>query len=123
MGEASPKDAEARIRSAWEAGNLAAATTEALRLYGPEVLGFLVAVHREESAAEEAFSIFAERLWRGIARFGWKSSARTWLYVLARNASSDERRARARARRRRASPEEAPISQSPRASGPRRSRF
>ena len=111
MGEASPKGAEARIRSAWDSGNLAAATTEALRLYGPEVLGFLVAVHREESAADEAFSIFTERLGRGIARFGWKSSVRTWLYILARNASSDELRAKARDRRRRASPEEAPISQ------------
>jgi RNA polymerase sigma-70 factor (ECF subfamily) len=111
MLERGPTEPEESIRATWLSGDFAGATTAALRLYGPEVLGFLVAVHRDETAAEEAFSIFTERLWRGIARFEWKCSVRTWSYVLARNASMDERRGEVRRRRGLASPSEAPISE------------
>jgi RNA polymerase sigma-70 factor (ECF subfamily) len=105
-------EAEESIRSAWELGDFARATTDMLCYYGPEVLGFLAAVHHDESAAEEAFSVFAENLWRGIAHFEWKCSVRTWLYAVARNASLDVRRGAAR-RRRLVSTSDGPISEIP----------
>jgi RNA polymerase sigma-70 factor, ECF subfamily len=102
---------ETSIRDAWDAGDFAAATTAALRRYGPEVLGFLVAMQNDHSRAEDAFSLFAERLWLGISRFEWKSSVRTWSYVLARNAAADLRRREARHQRARVTLSSAPVSE------------
>jgi RNA polymerase sigma-70 factor, ECF subfamily len=101
---------EADIRTAWERGDFAAATTIALRLYGPEVLGFLVATLRDNDKAEEAFSVFAERLWETMNRFEWKCSVRTWSYLLARNAYADLHRREARHHRARVALSNAPIS-------------
>jgi len=78
---------EARIREHLEAGDLAAAATEALRGYGAEILGYLVSVLRDESAASDVFADFSEDLWRGIAGFRQHSSFRTWAYKLAWNAA------------------------------------
>lgn len=61
-----------------------------LRGYGPEILGFLVAVGPRE--AEDAFSQFCEDLWRGLPRFRADSSFRTWAYALARHAAERMRR-------------------------------
>jgi RNA polymerase sigma-70 factor, ECF subfamily len=102
---------EASIRAAWEAGDFAGATTAALRGYGPEVLGFLVAMQHDHGRAEEAFSLFAERLWKGMNRFEWKSSVRTWSYVLARNAAADLHRRESRHQRKRVEMSSAPISE------------
>jgi RNA polymerase sigma-70 factor (ECF subfamily) len=83
---------ESDVRDAWERGDLAGATTAALRSYGPEVLGFLVAICKDRNKAEEAFSLFAETLWQGMSRFEWKCSVRTWAYLLARHAVADVHR-------------------------------
>jgi RNA polymerase sigma-70 factor, ECF subfamily len=99
--EARRHEAESQIRAAWEAGDFSGATTVALRQYGPEVLGFLVALNKDHVAAEEAFSRFAERLWHGMQRFEWKCSVRTWAYLLARNAATDVHRGEARHQRHR----------------------
>jgi RNA polymerase sigma-70 factor, ECF subfamily len=77
---------EAKVRALCEAGDLRAASNMALRGYGPEVLGFLGAVLGDPTEAEEVFSLFCEDLWKGLARFEWRSSLRTWAYTLARNA-------------------------------------
>jgi RNA polymerase sigma-70 factor (ECF subfamily) len=37
---------------------------------------------------EEIFSDLCEDLWRGLETFAWRSSLRTWLYVLARHATA-----------------------------------
>lgn len=95
---------EAEIRKAWQAGDFSAATTAALQSYGPEVLGFLAALYKSHDAAEEAFALFAERLWQGISRFEWRCSVRTWAYLLARNAAADLRRGEARHQRARVHP-------------------
>ena len=68
----------------------------ALRMYGAEVYGFLVALHRSGAEADDAFSLFTERLWTTFGGFQWRCSVRTWAYLLARNASSTLRRGEAR---------------------------
>lgn len=90
-----PRDAE--IRARWEAGDHDGAATEAIRRYGPEILGLLLALHGgDEDAAGEVFSMFGEQLWRGLPGFAWSCSVRTWAYVIARNASRGYRRAQRR---------------------------
>lgn len=96
-------DAEARIRAAWERRAFDRALTDALTAYGPEILGLLVAMHRDHDEASEAFSIFAERLWKAMDRFEFKCSMRTWAYMVARRVSLDMMRS-AKARRRRQRP-------------------
>jgi len=93
---------EADIRARWEARDLDAAATLALRRYGPEIFGFLLALHHgDEDEAADVFATFAEQLWRGLGRFGWQSSLRTWAYAIARHTSSSHRRAAQRWARRR----------------------
>ncbi len=77
---------EAPIRAACEANDVTEATRRALELYGPEILGYLVALTHDGGLADDAFSYFCERLWRGLPDFRWEASLRTWVYVLARNA-------------------------------------
>jgi len=77
---------EERIRAAWDADQLAMAAELAIEGYGREVLGFLVTTLGSEQDASEVFSLLCEDLWRGLARFEWRCSMRTWLYVLARHA-------------------------------------
>jgi RNA polymerase sigma-70 factor (ECF subfamily) len=74
-----------------------------VRGYGPEIYGFLCAVHQGETEASEAFSELAEALWRGLPAFAWKSTARTWAYAVARNITRSRKRDAARRGRRLAS--------------------
>lgn len=78
---------EACTRCAWSD-----AATAALQGYGDELLGFLVALARNEADASDAFATFAEDMWRSLPRFAWQSSFRTWAYTLARNAYARLRR-------------------------------
>jgi RNA polymerase sigma-70 factor, ECF subfamily len=68
------------------------AATLAFETYGPELYGFLVNHFGGESGAGEVFGQVGEDLWRGLPMFGFRCSVRTWMYVLARNASSRYRR-------------------------------
>jgi RNA polymerase sigma-70 factor (ECF subfamily) len=89
---------EAAVRDRCAAGDVDEATTRALRLYGREVFGFQCALAKSESDASEAFSIFAEELWRSLGRFAWESTLRTWVYTLARRAVSRDLRRKRRDR-------------------------
>lgn len=75
-----------RIRQYCAVDDWSGAATEALRQYGPEVLGFLYAALGNQTDARDAFSLFSESLWRGLPRLRWQSSFRTWAYALARAA-------------------------------------
>jgi RNA polymerase sigma-70 factor, ECF subfamily len=85
-------DAENAIRARAEKGDADGAVTDALRLYGAELYGFLVALAKNEADASDAFSHFSERLWRTMNEFSWECSLRAWCYRLARNALVDVRR-------------------------------
>jgi RNA polymerase sigma-70 factor (ECF subfamily) len=78
---------EARIASELERGAFAEAAAEVVRGYGPQILGYLRAVLRDEATADEAFAQFSEDLWKGIARFRRESSIKTWAYTVAWNAA------------------------------------
>ena len=93
MGDPGDRDAAERaIRRLCEAGDHAEATTAALRAYGMELLGFLRALAADHDLAAEAFAELGEDVWRGLPRFRWESSLRSWLYALARNALAQLRR-------------------------------
>jgi RNA polymerase sigma-70 factor, ECF subfamily len=92
-GDGAPEEA---IRAHHARGDLGAAATLAVETYGPEIYGFLRAIARDDAVADDAFSTFAEHLWRGLAGFRWEASLRTWAYALARNALHRVRRDPAR---------------------------
>ena len=83
---------EARIRAAATATNWRAAAAGVLEGYGDEILGYLVAVMRSETDAEDAFSMFCESVCTALPQFRWECTVRTWAYSLARNAAYGVRR-------------------------------
>jgi RNA polymerase sigma-70 factor (ECF subfamily) len=91
---------EQGVRSFCERGDYAAGATLSLKGYGPEIFGFLVAVHRSESEASDIFSQVAEAIWLGLPTFAWESTLRTWAYGVARNLSKTSKRNAARRERR-----------------------
>lgn len=91
---------ERDIRHCLDQGDHAGAATLALRGYGPELYGFLLAFHRDEHDCAEVFSRFCEHLWRDLPGFRGESSFRTWAYCLARHASLNYRRDDRRRQRR-----------------------
>lgn len=68
-------------------GDVAGATTLTLRAYGPDLMGFLWGLLREEDAVRDVYGQFCEDLWRGIRSFKGRSAYRTWAYQLAHNAA------------------------------------
>ena len=83
---------EARTRAACDAEHWTDAATSAIQGYGEEILGYLVAMTRNETDAADAFSLFAEDLWKGVRKFRWECTLRTWAYGLARHALARVRR-------------------------------
>jgi RNA polymerase sigma-70 factor (ECF subfamily) len=88
MSNVDNADAEAEIRSRWDAGDLEGAATCALHCYGSEVFSYLMAITRNEPEASDVYADFCEAMWRGLPDFRWQCSFRTWAYVLARHALS-----------------------------------
>jgi RNA polymerase sigma-70 factor, ECF subfamily len=91
---------EAKITELLSRGDLAGAASTGMRAYGPQVLGYLVAILRDRDDAYEAFSEFAEEMWKSLARFAGESSFRTWCYGIAWHVAkrSQKRHARGRTR-------------------------
>lgn len=86
MAEPSDPDPEAELRALCNEQRFGEAATLIFARYGRELMTYVVAIARSETDGAEAFSQFTEDLWRGLPRFRWQSSARTWCYTLARNA-------------------------------------
>lgn len=74
---------ETRVQELLAAGDHRGAASEAIRGLGPKVLGYLRSILRDDEDAADAFSHFAEDLWRGIGGFRGESSFKTWAYKLA----------------------------------------
>jgi len=92
---------DARVRDLVAKGDLRGAAAEAIRGLGPEVLRYLRATLRDEADAADAFSHFAEGLWRGLPAFRGECTLRTWALRLAVNAAANVRNAAWRRRVRR----------------------
>jgi RNA polymerase sigma-70 factor, ECF subfamily len=92
MNEAERVLFETQVRTLCSKGDFDGAATQAIRGYGGEIFGFLIAVHRDETAASDSFSAFAEGLWRSLPTFAWGSTLRTWAYAIARNVARHAKR-------------------------------
>lgn len=80
-------DLDERVRELLAGGDAAAAAVLVIEGLGPKILGYLRAVLRDEADAADAFSLWCEKIWRGIASFRGESSIRTWSFKIAWNAS------------------------------------
>ncbi len=96
-----------QIRALLAHGQVGDAATNVLQQLGPQVLHYLRTALRNEADATEAFSQFAENVWKGLGAFRFDCSLRTWAYRVARNAASDLRKQPWRQRRRRLATTEA----------------
>jgi RNA polymerase sigma-70 factor (ECF subfamily) len=76
---------EADIDALLLAGDAKRAAEEAIRAYGPSVLGLLHRLLARPELADDAFSLFAEQLWSSMATFERRATMRTWCFRLARN--------------------------------------
>ena len=81
-------DVETRILALLDQRDVSGAATEAIRSYGPQILGYLTAVLRDGDQAHDVFSQFAEDLWKGLPGFRRESAVRTWAFRLAWHAAS-----------------------------------
>ncbi len=77
------REAEQNVQALLAKGDHRGAASEAIRGFGPKVLGYLRSILRDDEDATDAFSHFAEDLWRGIPGFRGESSFKTWCFKLA----------------------------------------
>ncbi len=90
-----------RVKELLASGDVAGAATAALRELGPTILRYLRSLLRDEADARDAFSQFAENLWKGLPEFRAESSLRTWAFRLAWHAALNVRDEAWRRRRQR----------------------
>ena len=77
---------EQEVRALCEREDIGGAVERTLQGYGREILRLMHSVMHQPDAARDAFSLFSENLFKGLPKFRWESSLRTWSYRLARNA-------------------------------------
>ena len=78
---------DARIAELLAAGDRPGAATAAIQEFGPPVLRYLRSMLRNEDDASDAFSIFAENVWRGLSTWRGEGSLKAWSFRLAYNAA------------------------------------
>lgn len=74
------------------AGEHEAAVTKTIEGHGPNIVGYLCAVLRDDDAALDVFGHFCEQLWKSIGAFRGESAFRTWVYTLVMRSVSHYRR-------------------------------
>jgi len=79
---------EARVAALSQSGQHAAAARAVIEGLGQPVLGYLRALLKDPAAADDAYSIWAENVWKGMASWRRASSVRAWSYRVAWNAAS-----------------------------------
>lgn len=89
-------EADQELRALVESGDLEGAATRFMERYGGDILAFLVVRLKNQSAASDVFSEFTEDFWRGLEKFQWRTTLRSWGYTLARNAANRFQRSRHR---------------------------
>jgi RNA polymerase sigma-70 factor (ECF subfamily) len=76
-------DLDVRVRRLLTAGDPSSAAELAIRELGPPVIRFVRSSLRDEELAADAFSEFAEDLWKGLSSFRGDASVRTWAFRVA----------------------------------------
>lgn len=87
----SPEQAYPAVHKLGAEGDWEGASALALAELGPEIFGFLTALHPPPGDARLVFEKFSERLSRRLPTFDWTCSLRTWAYKQARQTSLDFR--------------------------------
>src|SRR5262249_16650333 len=87
MDDAARAQLESDLKKRCDEGKHDEAATIALRAYGSEIYGFLIAIHKNQEDASDVFSLFSESFWRGLPKFGWQGTLRAWAYTIARHAA------------------------------------
>jgi len=82
---------EERERSLTAAGQDSAAATEVIEALGPDILRYLRSLLQDEEEAADAFSHFAEMLWRALPGLPPHEPVRTWAFHVAWQAALDLR--------------------------------
>jgi RNA polymerase sigma-70 factor (ECF subfamily) len=77
------EDADRRVAELLALGRVDPAATLVIETYGPEITGYLRAMLRDDAAAGDAFSVFCENVWKGLAGFRGEASLRVWCYRIA----------------------------------------
>jgi RNA polymerase sigma-70 factor (ECF subfamily) len=80
-------DVEARVTALLAEKEYRGAATEVIRGYGPRALGYLHRLLGNDADAADAFSMFAEQVWRGMPNFEGRSSVKTWAFKAAWSAA------------------------------------
>jgi len=78
---------EARVRDLLAVDDRPGAATAAIQEFGPPVLRYLRSLLRDEDDASDAFSMFAENVWRGLSTWRGEGSLKAWCFRLAWNAA------------------------------------
>jgi RNA polymerase sigma-70 factor (ECF subfamily) len=84
-------DVDTAVRERLAVGDGAGAATVAIRALGSDVNKFLHYLLRNEADALDAFSEFAERLWRGLPELRADGSLRAFAFRVASRAAYDVR--------------------------------
>lgn len=91
---------ETALRHAFDAGAFDDVAARLIERHGNTVQAFVRDRVRDEVETQEVYAQFLEDLWRGLPRFSFRASLRSWAFTLARNAAArhlrDPRRRRAR---------------------------
>jgi RNA polymerase sigma-70 factor (ECF subfamily) len=98
---AAPSHDDDRAGALLARGDLHGAAEAVIRDYGPQLLGYLASVLRNDGDAADVFSQFTEDLWRGLPGFRGECPLRVWAYRLAWHAAARHLRDPYRARGRR----------------------
>ncbi len=83
---------EQRVRALTATGQASAAATHVIQALGPDLLRYLRSLLQDEEEAADAFSHFAELLWRALPGMPARDSLRTWCFHLAWQAALDLQR-------------------------------
>jgi len=84
MGEDS---LEERVRALLSTGAHERAATEAIRELGPRALRYVRMIVRGEADAEDAFSLWAEGVWKGLPGFRGEAPLLAWALRLAHHSA------------------------------------
>jgi RNA polymerase sigma-70 factor (ECF subfamily) len=76
---------EARVQALLARGDAAAAATAVIEALTPAIFRYLRPILRDDDDADDALSIWAERVWRGLPAIRSGGSLRPWAYRIARH--------------------------------------